>query len=156
MRVLWAVGVMACCVTAASGAATETSFRLPLDPQRIPMTLSGSVTDTGGTPIRGVSVWIFTAGAPTARTQTDSTGGYSVDFTLAPDRDATVMAWWVSPRPDRVSDLAIIRESAADRASGRWGPCIRRIGMERRKSCAVKLMDPISFQRALAATGCGS
>jgi hypothetical protein len=118
------------------------------------LVLSGIVTDQDGSGMQGVAVQVFVEGITCAATQTDSVGSYALEFSIDPEADETVAVWWVAPRADLVPELALVRESASDRELGLWGPCVPRIGMIRRQTRSVRLLDHGTFRRELARSGC--
>ncbi len=120
---------------------------------RILVTLSGAITDSGSVPLRGI-VRVYIEGRAVASTTADQDGNYSLDFRFDPGRDETVIVFWVSPRTDLVSDLAIVTESSRDRALGLWSPCIPRIGAQRRISRSVRLLDGWTFRSERKTQGC--
>jgi hypothetical protein len=123
-------------------------------PDLVPISLSGTVGDRNGTPLPGASVRVYRAGRPTVSARTDPEGGYRLEFSIDPDEDETVLVWWVSPRTDLVSDLALVRESARDRDLGLWGPCVPRIGAIREQTRSVRLLDAAEFRSKIAEQGC--
>jgi len=126
----------------------------PVEDAGFSMVLAGSVIDRDGSVRPGVSVKLFVDGIVAASTTTDAEGFYTLDARIDPLADDTVTVWWVAPGEGRVPELALIRESSADREHGLWGPCVPRIGMLRQQTYSVQLMDREMFRRQLAVSGC--
>ncbi|MBM3287995.1 MAG: carboxypeptidase regulatory-like domain-containing protein [Candidatus Eisenbacteria bacterium] len=125
-----------------------------VDPRILPVSLSGAITDGSGKPLPGVSVRAFIGGLPCASATSDADGVYLVEFGFDPELDETIIVWWIAPRTDLVSELALVRESARDRAQGLWGPCVPRIGSLRRQERSVQILDRAAVRRRLADSGC--
>ena len=120
----------------------------------LPMTLSGTVADEGGRPIPGAFVRAYRAALPAGSTVTDEEGNYFLDFAVDPDKDETVLIWWISPRTDLVSEVAIVRESSRDRELGLWGVCVPRIGAIREQTRSVRLLDAAGLRQKIKQEGC--
>jgi hypothetical protein len=118
------------------------------------LVLTGEVTDRDGLALMGVSVQLFVEGIVVATTRTDTEGAYKLEFSIDPEADETVAVWWVASGSELVPELALIRESSSDRKQGLWGPCVPRIGMIRRQTRTVRLLDHDAFRRELARSGC--
>jgi hypothetical protein len=143
-----AVLLFAACLTGSAGAAPDPSLGL------VPMTLSGMVGDESGSPMPGAAVRIYQGGRPAGAALADRDGNYRLEFAIDPALDETVLVWWVSPRTDLISEIAIVRESARDRALGIWGPCVSRIGALRERVRSVRLLGPVALRRRIADEGC--
>ena len=118
------------------------------------LVLTGDVTDRDGLALMGVTVQIFVEGIVAATTRTDAEGTYTLELSIDPQADETVAVWWVASGSELVPELALIRESSSDREQGLWGPCVPRIGMVRRQTRSVRLLDHDTFRRELAESGC--
>ncbi len=118
------------------------------------MTLSGMVGDESGSPMPGAAVRIYQGGRLAGAALADRDGNYRLEFAIDPALDETVLVWWVSPRTDLISEIAIVRESARDRALGIWGPCVSRIGALREQVRSVRLLGPVALRRRIADEGC--
>ncbi len=128
---------------------------VPAPPEsRLLLTLVGTVGDETGSPLPGASVRVFRAGRPAGAAQVGGDGTYRLEFYVDPALDETIVVWWVSPRTDLVSECAIVRESARDRALGLWGPCVPRIGAIREQSRDVRLLDAAAVRSRMAEDGC--
>jgi hypothetical protein len=118
------------------------------------LVLTGNVTDRDGLALMGVTVQIFVEGIVAATTKTNTEGAYTLELSIDPEADETVAVWWVASGSELVPELALIRESSSDREQGLWGPCVPRIGMIRRQTRSVRLLDHDTFRRELAESGC--
>ncbi len=143
-----AVLLFAACLAELAGAAPQPPRDL------LHLTLIGTVGDETGTPLPGATVRVFRAAIPAGATVVDRDGNYRLEFAIDPEKDETVVVWWVSPRTDLVSEFAIVRESAKDRALSLWGPCVQRIGALREQTRSVRLLAPASLRRRIAEEGC--
>jgi hypothetical protein len=143
-----AVLLFAACLTGLAGAAPQPSRDL------LHLTLVGTVGDETGSPLPGASVRAFRAAMPAGVTLVDRDGNYRLEFAIDPERDETVVVWWVSPRTDLVSEFAIVRESTRDRTLGIWGPCVQRIGALREQTRSIRLLAPEPLRRRIAEEGC--
>jgi hypothetical protein len=143
-----AVLLFAACLTGSAVAAPDPSPRL------VPMTLSGTIGEESGSALPGAAVRVYQGARLAGAAVADSSGNYRLEFAIDPTVDETVLVWWVSPRTDLVSEVAIVRESARDLALGLWGPCVSRIGALREQSRSVRLLGPMAVRRRLADDGC--
>jgi hypothetical protein len=121
---------------------------------RLLLTLVGTVGDETGSPLPGASVRAYRAGRPAGAAPVAADGTYRLEFDVDPALDETIVVWWISPKTDLVSECAIVRESARDRALGLWGPCVPRIGAIREQSRDVRLLDAEAVRRRIAENGC--
>jgi hypothetical protein len=128
-----------------SGVPPETGF---------PAHLRGEVTDADGRPLAGVTVRLFVGGSPVASARTDSSGAYDLAFAVDPNGRETMLACAVAPRPDLVSEWAILRESSEDRDAKLWGPCVPRIGLSRSARWSVGILDATGVRERIAKDGC--
>jgi hypothetical protein len=119
-----------------------------------PARLAGEVTDAAGLPLNGVSVRVFVGGLPVASARTDSAGTYAVEFKVDPGRDDSVVACAIAPRPDLVSEWAILRQAGYDRDVDLWGPCVPRVGLSRSAHWTVQILDATGVRERLAGKGC--
>lgn len=116
--------------------------------------LAGDVTDAAARPLSGVTVRLFVGGLPIASALTDSAGVFEVTFPVDPNSDESVLACVVAPRPDLVSEWAILQESARDRKAGLWGPCVPRVGLGRSSRWSAQITDAMGVRERLARNGC--
>jgi hypothetical protein len=116
--------------------------------------LAGDVTDAGARPLSGVTVRLFVGGLPIASALTDSAGIFEVTFPVDPSSDESVIACAVAPRPDLVSEWAILQESARDRQAGLWSPCVPRVGLSRSSRWSARITDAAGVRERLARNGC--
>jgi hypothetical protein len=108
--------------------------------------LLGTVRDDKHVGLPGVRVQVFLDGYPLAAARSDSLGAYRVVFPWFPGADSTVLAWWTAEEGGLVPEVAVLRESAAARRLGFWGPSIPRIAAP-----AESLHDAVLHTRAAAA-----
>jgi hypothetical protein len=116
--------------------------------------LFGTVTDGEGRPLPGVSVKLFVEGLIVSTETTDEDGGFSISNGIDRQRDATVVVWWVAPRTDLVSEVALLRESRRDRELDLWGPCVPRIETPRMEPWVVRIRDRSSLREELIRSEC--
>lgn len=151
-RFLWIAAVG---IAAGACALTLPSLARASGP-RMEGVLQGVVRDPLEQGIEGVDVRLFVGGQQEARTRSGADGSYRLEFAFDPSADATALVWWISPRSDLVSDLAILRESARDRALGIWNPCLPRIGLDRSMVRPVQLVGPAERTKRLRESGCAN
>ncbi len=121
-----------------------------------PMTgyLEGRVIDASDSAVAGVDIRLFVGGRETARSLSGDDGSYRLTFDYELGTDETALVWWITPRSDLVSEMAILRESARDRALGLWSPCVPRIGWDRSMSRSVQMLGPAERTLRLRESGC--
>jgi Carboxypeptidase regulatory-like domain len=110
--------------------------------ERVPGTMTGTVTDESGSALAGVVVKIFEEGMVLAQTTTEASGRYRLEFEFIPDIDWTLLTWFVSEDDTNLPQILILRESLKSKDLELWSPCLPRMELKARmKYDAVLLTE---------------
>lgn len=115
-------------------------------------TLSGTVREADGSPVRGARVQLFVGGRKRAEALSDSLGAYGLDFRLDAFGDPSIFVACVPGQAALASEFALVRASEAARQLGLFGDCWPRVAIDSRWDVTIK---PRAERRAeIVASGC--
>lgn len=109
--------------------------------ERVPGTMSGTVTDEAGAALGGVVVKIFEEGMHLAETTSGADGRYRLEFDYIPDIDWTLLSWFVPEGNAALPQILILRESLKSKDLELWSPCLPRMELKSRMMFDVTLLS---------------